>query len=337
MDYICSGRPQYKANLHCHTTLSDGHLTPEEVVAQYHDHGYSVLCITDHEYPCDHSNLSTPDFLMLTGYEAYIRPTADAKVDPFGPEIHMNLFAKDPHNTTFIAYDPNFVKYMPHELAEAQPQAGVTGPRHYNISYVNRFIRDAVASGYLVTYNHPVWSMEPESTILSYKGCFSLEIFNTSSQEISGCESNGALYDRLLRGGRRLYCHGSDDNHNARPMGDPGCDSFGSWTMILAPELTYDSVYHALENGDFYASTGPTITALHFDGKNVHLECSEAERVVMIASPKRTVRAYHPDHTPICSADFEIPDNAPYVRFSVFGANGTAAHTRAFFRDELGL
>ena len=29
------GAPGYKANLHCHTTLSDGEFTPEQVKAAY--------------------------------------------------------------------------------------------------------------------------------------------------------------------------------------------------------------------------------------------------------------------------------------------------------------
>ena len=33
----------YKANLHCHTTISDGKMTPEEVKEYYKDHGYSVV------------------------------------------------------------------------------------------------------------------------------------------------------------------------------------------------------------------------------------------------------------------------------------------------------
>ena len=94
MRYIPPDTPQYKANLHSHSNLSDGSLTPEAMAEAYQAKGYSVLAITDHEAPYDHSRLSTPDFLMLTGYEAYIRPSADCQLDPYGPEIHLNLLAK---------------------------------------------------------------------------------------------------------------------------------------------------------------------------------------------------------------------------------------------------
>ena len=40
--------PRFKANTHTHTTESDGSLSPEEIVSRYHDLGYQVLFITDH-------------------------------------------------------------------------------------------------------------------------------------------------------------------------------------------------------------------------------------------------------------------------------------------------
>ena len=46
--YIKKDQPQYKANLHCHSTVSDGKLTPAELKDAYKNHGYSILCITDH-------------------------------------------------------------------------------------------------------------------------------------------------------------------------------------------------------------------------------------------------------------------------------------------------
>ena len=55
---IDSKKKQYKANLHCHSVLSDGALTPEQLKEAYKAEGYSVLAITDHCRPCDHSAMS---------------------------------------------------------------------------------------------------------------------------------------------------------------------------------------------------------------------------------------------------------------------------------------
>lgn len=337
MQYISRGAPQFKANLHSHSHLSDGKLSPEELARAYKARGYSVLAITDHEAPYDHTDLSTPDFLMLTGYEAYIRPSPECRLDAYGPEIHLNLLAKEPHNTCFVAYDPNFCKYMPHELAETRDMTEDIGPHRYTREYIQRFIQEARKAGYLVTYNHPNWSMEEPEEILHYDGFFSLEIFNTGSMMINGHENNLGLYDRLLRHGKFPFVHGADDNHNKQPFGDPLCDSFGAWAMIMAPELSYPAVIQALEKGDFYASTGPEILALGFEGSHVRLECSGARRILMHMSPKRTVNVYDHAGTAVYAAEFDIPDSAPYVYFSVLAPDGTEAHTRAFTRAELGI
>ncbi len=332
--YITPHAKQYRANLHSHSNLSDGSLTPEQLVEAYRDAGYSILAITDHEAPYDHTELSTPDFLLLTGYEAYIRPSHSCAFDPFKPEVHLNLLAKDPHNTAIVGFDPHFCKYMPLEEAQQRRHLGNLGPRRYYRAFVQEFIDEARKGGYLVTYNHPCWSMEAEEDILSYEGCFSLEIFNTGSQLINGCESNIPLFDKLLRRGKFLFVHGADDNHNKKPFGDLLCDSFGAWTQVLAKSLDYASVVEALEKGDFYATTGPTITNLTFDKSHVTLDCTPAQRIIVHGSPKAAFSFYNSDGTPVTHAEFDIPPQAPYVYFSVHTADGKAAHTRAFRPEE---
>ena len=40
----------YKANLHCHSTNSDGRATPEKLKEEYMKRGYSAIAFTDHEH-----------------------------------------------------------------------------------------------------------------------------------------------------------------------------------------------------------------------------------------------------------------------------------------------
>ena len=96
----------YKANLHAHSTVSDGGLTPAELKERYRAKGYSILSLTDHELLVEHSELDEPDFLMLTGMEyAFIE-----KEDYCSSRtIELNLFAKEQKNTTQVCYDPRYV------------------------------------------------------------------------------------------------------------------------------------------------------------------------------------------------------------------------------------
>lgn len=334
MKFVSRDDCQFKANLHSHTTLSDGNLTPEQSVEAYKAHGYQVLALTDHEAPYAHHRFTTEDFLMLTGYEAYIRPSSECIIDRFGPEIHMNLFAKDPDNLTFIGYDPNYCKYLAQEYVSSLPMSRDLGPRKYDPAYIQNFIDCAVENGYLVSYNHPCWSMEQPEDILNLNHIFSLEVFNTCSVTESASEENLSLYDALLRRGKFWYLHGADDNHNFAPLGDFLSDSFGSWTMIIARELSYPAIIEAMEQGKFYASTGPTLYSLEIRDGKAMLEFSDAVRVIMHASPKYCKNIWKPDGSAFNSAEFEIPDFVPYVYFTILDKDGKKAHTHAFRREE---
>jgi len=57
----------YKANLHQHTTESDGKLTPASSAAHYRRQGYQVLAITDHGKVTEVSQFDAHDFLCLEG------------------------------------------------------------------------------------------------------------------------------------------------------------------------------------------------------------------------------------------------------------------------------
>ena len=48
--YLDSSKNYYKANLHCHSTNSDGKATPEQLKEEYMKQGYSVIAYTDHEH-----------------------------------------------------------------------------------------------------------------------------------------------------------------------------------------------------------------------------------------------------------------------------------------------
>lgn len=55
-----------------------------------------------------------------------------------------------------------------------------------------------------------------------------------------------------------LHCHSADDNHNEHPEGNPNCDSFGAFTMIMPDEFSYNGITNAMEKGEMYSSMGPT-------------------------------------------------------------------------------
>lgn len=336
MDIIRKDAPQYKANLHCHSVLSDGKLTPYELKAAYKSNGYSVLAITDHEYPCDHSDMTDSEFLMLTGYEAYIRKFENGCGDVFTPEIHINLIAKQPHNLAYIGWNDQYCKYVKDpEIRLGFNKVGSQEPRRYDVEYINSFVRCAKDNGYICTHNHPFWSMEEWDMVEQYEGFFSMEIFNYSSYILNALEYNADLYDYLLRRGKRIFCHSADDNHNGKPFGDPGCDSFGGFTMIMAEKLDYPSVIEALEKGNFYSSSGPVIHSLKISEGKVFVECDGAKQITLHLGGRATKFVIGTRENPVCKAEFDIPERHKYIRIDILDFDGRHANTRAYFPDEL--
>lgn len=337
IELIRRDQTQYKANLHCHSTVSDGHKTPKELIDLYRAAGYSVLAITDHEVPNSHFGKSTEDFLLLTGYECYIRVDPSAVYDIYQPEVHLNLFPRDPANETFICYNPNYAKYIRRiRPIEELKRAGSERTREYNRAYVQEYIDTAIANGYLVAYNHAYWSMEAEADILSYNGCFSMEIRNGGSDLSNGIEYNAQLYDKMLLSGKRIFCHAGDDNHNSHPVEDPRSDSFLAWTYIMADSLTHADVIGAMERGDMYASSGPKIHALSVEDHRVHIECSPAKHIYVYTGSKAPKCLHAAEGETVTVADLTVDARAKYIRVSVFDAERNTADTRGYFPDELG-
>ena len=84
----------YKANLHCHTTFSDGKKTPAEVKELYRSLGYSVVAYTDHDILIAHDELNDENFLALHGFEMEINEPGS----PIKRTCHLCFIGIDPEN-----------------------------------------------------------------------------------------------------------------------------------------------------------------------------------------------------------------------------------------------
>ena len=86
----------YKANLHCHTTVSDGNMTPQDVKDEYTAHGYSIVAFTDHDVLIPHMDLNDEGFLALNGFEmeAYV----GEEYDPMQKCAHFCFVALEQDN-----------------------------------------------------------------------------------------------------------------------------------------------------------------------------------------------------------------------------------------------
>ena len=228
----------YKANLHCHSTISDGKWTVEQIKENYKQHGYSIVAFTDHQVFICHNELSDNDFLALNGYEIDI-----SENKPWGPDTktcHFCLIALDKDTELQKVYCKSVHIDKNMHIARLAPDSEPF-ERKYDAPFISEIMKKARDEGFFVTYNHPVWSLENVDEYLQYHGMNAMEIVNYSSYTIGYDEHNATLYDSMLHHGEQIYCIATDDNHDVYPIGHPKSDSFGGFTMIKAEKLEYGS------------------------------------------------------------------------------------------------
>lgn len=264
------GVTYYKANLHCHTVLSDGKLTPLEVKELYQERGYSIIAYTDHRIYANHAELNDEKFLAIAAMETDLNEFGN-----FGggfdriKTYHMNWFDTD----------PEFHKEEKAHLE--QPRR-----RYHDIEGLNEYVEKMTQLGFLSCYNHPYWSLQTCEDYKDLRGLWGMEIYN------HGCELDGLYgyhpqsYDEMLRSGQRLFAVATDDNHNSFSTKEALCDSFGGAVMIGAKELTYPAVMEALKKGHFYStmspdgrSEGPRIEEISLNDGKLFVRSSPADKI----------------------------------------------------------
>ncbi len=324
----------YKANLHCHTTFSDGKKTPAEVKEIYKDLGYSVVAYTDHDIYIAHDELTDEGFVALHGFEMEINEPASKNrktchlcfigIDPdnmIQPLWHRTnyLFGNAPSHREEVQFDDSLPDYV----------------RSYTHEGINEIIDEAKKKGFFVTYNHPTWSREDYSNYSGYCGMNAFEIMNGSCIAAGFDDYNPRVYEDFLRQGKRLYCIGADDNHNAKPLDSRRSDSGRGFTVIKADKLEYRAITEALVNGSFYASEAPEIYELYYEDGKVYVKTSDADTITCNYYTRKAEIALDEADGVINEAAFNVPADCVYFRITVTDKRGKHACTNAYYVSDI--
>ncbi len=329
----------YKANMHCHTVLSDGNLTPAEIKSLYKSKGYSIVAFTDHDIFIPHPELSDDKFLALHGFEAETNEPYDGRTFDLIRSVHYCAIALHPQTEIqpcwhrsdyFFANAIENSKMVKFDESQPDYERVCTGE---GISDHMQKIRDA---GFFVTYNHPTWSLESYPNYTAYDGMHAMEIFNGISSKEGFDDYNPRVYDDMLRAGKRIYCIGGDDNHNSPVRRGTRYDDAGvAFTMIKSPSLTYEDVTKSLLAGEFYASEAPEIYELWYEDGQVHIKCSAADRINYNTGRRRASVTFDESGEGVTEATFAVSAADGYFRITVTNKQGNRACTNAYFTDSL--
>lgn len=312
----------YKANLHAHTDMSDGHQSPEEVKELFKSLGYSIVAYTDHDIFVDRSHLNDEEFLALNGLELEINGRNFGRGWVDMETCHINFIALEPDNLITPCYHrskyllrnaPNYRHLLKYD--ESLPDFD----RFYTPERINEMFMIGRNQGFFTVYNHPWGSLEQYPTYIQYNYMHAMEMYN------GPVEYNPQVYDDMLRAGKMIYCVGGDDSHSVDGSGF-------SWTTIKAKSLDYRTVTKALMAGQFYCSQGPEIYELYMEDGVMHVKTSDAQGIYFTSAARakghKFVRAKKGEY--INEASFEVLPECVYVRVTVVGPDGKTASTNAY-------
>ena len=238
----------YKLNLHSHSTLSDGHFTPEELKEIYKKEGYDGVAFTDHRKCIPHPELTDESFVALTGLEADFNYHDESGYNR--KTVHINVIAREA-DTSF-----DFSSL----------------PLDYDV--INDAVEKFKQKNCIVTVNHPVFSDMCCEDLLKIRGMDGIEVYNSIGAMFNNYSDDSAFYEYFLRAGGKAFPVGGDDCHLKFQDGTPFVEYFQGFTVVKAKELTYKSLIEAMDEGAVYASTGPMFHNIWLAGDFLHVECS---------------------------------------------------------------
>ena len=329
----------YKADLHIHSNVSDGKYSPEELKKLYMEKGYSIIAFTDHEIMLPHPELTDENFLALTSTELSVTEDFTGKNFSYPKTYHLNFYCPEEKREYISLFNEKDIihnsarAYVTDEMRKAKYL------RYHTVESVNDMIAKANAEGFLVTYNHPFWSLHTREDYIDLKGLWGVEVYNHGSY-VLGYVETATPADEILRQGEKVVLSCTDDAHDLVHM-------FGGWVVVNAKSLSYDDVFTALKNKDMYSSTGPAIEEIFIEDGYLHVKSSPAKQIFLTAERRFARNKNAENGTTITDAKFEInsyienslkygtdPAKA-YLRVTVYDENGRFAYSRPYFLDEI--
>ena len=203
---IRRGAAWYAGAMHTHTTFSDGTLSPAELVDKARGEKLDFVILTDHNNTANQLvALDRPDLLVITGEEVTT------------PGGHFNVWGLSGERA-----------YIDFRIQPGDPA-------------IETVMKGAAGEGALISINHAVtdcfacsWTHAVPAAVNAW------EVFNGT---LEGRRQALAMWDQLLRSGRRVTAVGESDwHHGPAPIGSPT-------SRVWAAELSASAILSAVKAG----------------------------------------------------------------------------------------
>jgi len=331
----------YKGNLHTHTYWSDGDDFPEMVADWYKSRGYDFLALSDHNIIADHEkwlkvNKSKTGAVALDKYlkrfgkewvivrgegeqtEVRLRTLAEMKPKLEEPgkflmipseeitdkNVHVNatnireLILPDKSLDTTTS--PQIIKALQHAFDAVHAQRVRTGvPMFAHLNHPN--FKWAITAEELMRIDH-------EQFFEVYNGHPTVN--NDGDELHAGTERvwDIVLAERLGHLGKPvMYGLATDDSHHYHSTSPKSSLSGRGWVMVKAKELSADALVAAMEQGDFYSSSGVTFKTLQVGAGRIALEIKAEAGIEYVIDFIGTRKGYDRKTVAVKAADGSEP------------------------------
>lgn len=275
----------YKTQLHCHTTASDGFLTIDEFCKMHYACDYDIVALTDHgtlnlgwnkvpetvplmrlikkertkmadiipipenEYQA-YLNGTNPNtvFMTTSGYKLE-RTHTNGMIDiPLGNELNMATPIADCHLTGYYA---EYGQGLAGVFGDYEtPSKGVKEAGGISfLSHVGEYVyTDKDSEKYVGQKVDDYYATKFAKLFIDNQGSSLGMGINSATDAHTRCDR--ILYDQILQktipNGVVPWCNTFADSHNETSIND-------AYTMSWMPELTTDAFRTCLENGQFFS------------------------------------------------------------------------------------
>jgi hypothetical protein len=277
---------QYKGQMHCHSTNSDGALAPAAVVAKYVGYGYDFMTITDHNYITPNPSPNADIVWMGNSYEDTWNSAGHQHMNVWNcTEVINRVNAYTTSNTPlmlvnhYVKQGDSVLSYNHPEYPPVYASDDTLANLPIGISFVE--IYNSTIQTYLGVVD-ALPSTANYGDMVEYNGT---RYINTSTTKASpnwqatteSANPDGNL-DRgfriMLDRGHKVFCDAVDDFHRGDNMENRG------WQMVFAHSRTKQSIWNGLLKGASYASTGVSLNDVSFVDGVYKIDIANGENAV---------------------------------------------------------